>query len=440
MVEAGLPGKRSAPDAVRKAARYGIAAIGPIGAAGSQFLLMLQLLHMLEPAQFGAFSFLLVTSNFSNGVWSALFCAPLPVVAATGSDETRAEMMRSLFTTNLLVAAAAFLLFWALGWALAVPTAAAFLFAGYAAVALLRWFARSHAYLGGKQLRTTASDLTYSLLLFCGVVLIQFVKPTSLMLPAAVLCACVVCGLLPFGLAYLQRQFLDLSLRDVPRYGEVWRKHSGWSLLGVVTTEATANAHAYLVTLFLGPAAFAPLSASALPIRPISVVTNALTDFERPQMARQMNSGRVDLARRGVTLFRLALMAMWAMTAAAAWVLLAYAPHLVFPPRYDWTAIAIGTALWMAVALVRLLRQPDSVLLQAAGMFRPLAFASAASCGVSVVAVAGLLLLSGPLCSIAGILLGELVCAMMIWRQARRWLASPEAAPAPFQPNPGEEP
>ena len=437
MVDGVMMTGRRRQDALRKAIRYGLAAIGPVGAAASQFLLMLQLLHLLDPAQFGAFSFLLVTSNFSNGVWSALFCAPLPVVTSTGNDTERATMLRSLFTTNLIVAFAAFLLFWQLGRALAVPTGAACLFGAYAAFALLRWFARSYAYVRGRQMLTTASDLTYSLILFSGVVAIQLLRPTSLMLPAALLCVSVVLGLLPFGADYLRRQFLDLSLRSVPRYGEIWRKHSGWSLLGVVTTEATANAHAYLVTLFIGPAAFAPLSASALLMRPISVVTNALTDFERPQMARQISDGRIDLARRGVSLFRFALMAMWAATAVAAWLVLAYAPRLLFPAQYELHVLAIGAALWMSVAAIRLLRQPDSVLLQAAGRFRPLAYASVASCGISISAVALLLLFSGPLWSIAGIFLGELVCAIMIWRQARRWReAHPAAAPTTTPPDP----
>ncbi|WP_342359348.1 hypothetical protein [Terrarubrum flagellatum] len=412
---------------LEKAFRYGLAAVGPVGAAVSQFLLSLQLLRMMQPAQFGAFSFLLVTSQFSNGVWSALFCAPLPVLMG-GEDAARREaMLRALFTANLLGAAIAFLIFWALGASLGAPTPAALFFAGYGALALLRWFGRAYAYVTSAPMRTTASDLLYTLTLFAGVVLIQFRQPDSLTLPHAALCLSAAVSLLPFGKDYLSRQFVRLSLRETPLYGEVWRRHSSWSLTGVVTTEATANAHAYLVTFFLGPGAFAPLSASALLIRPISVVTNALSDFERPQMAREIHENRLDRAERSVRLFRLALMAMWVATAAGAAALLAYAPQLIFPSRYPLAEIATGAALWMAVSAIRLLRTPESILLQAGGMFRPLAYASMISCGVSIAAVGALLALGGPLWSIAGIFIGEAIYAFWVWRQARRWRAAETA-------------
>ncbi len=38
------------------------------------------MLRVLSPAEFGVFTFLLVAAQFSWGIWSALFCAPLPVL------------------------------------------------------------------------------------------------------------------------------------------------------------------------------------------------------------------------------------------------------------------------------------------------------------------------------------------------------------------------
>jgi hypothetical protein len=57
---------------------------------------------------------------------------------------------------------------------------------------------------------------------------------------------------------------------------------------------------------------------------------------------------------------------------------------------------------------VRALRTPESVLLQAAGEFKPLAAASVRSSAVSVFFTAALLFSFGPLVSIGGILAGEL--------------------------------
>jgi hypothetical protein len=250
-----------------------------------------------------------------------------------------------------------------------------------------------------------------------------------------------VAGFAPFGRAYLAEQFGRLDLAAVTRYAAVWRQHARWSLLGVISTEATANAHVYIIALLRGPTAFAPLAASALLIRPINVAMNALTEFERARMARQLGAGDIDGARASTRFFRLALIATWVGTAAATALLFAYKPGIVFPSQYSRPFLAAGAALWMAVAAVRLLRMPESCLLQAGGVFRPLAFASVWSSVVSVVGVLGLLLIGGTLWSIVGILLGEAVFAVWVWRQASLWLgrlsaraASHDGAAGPVAP------
>lgn len=404
--------------------RYGLATLGPVSTAAAQFLLSLQLLHVLTPEAFGSFSFLLLTSQFSFGIWSALFCAPLPIVLSGGEPGSRQRTARCLFSTSLALSIVAFFAFWTIGAGLGTEGHGALLFAAYAALFLLRWFARAYAYFVGGLMRPMMSDIAYSAILLVGMVLIHLLETRNTDLPYAILLAGAVVGLLPFGRDYLARQFVHVSPRDLPAYSGIWRHHSGWSLTGVVTTEATANAHAYIVTLIVGPAAFAVVAASGLLIRPVTVAMNALTEFERPRMARQIAQSQFDLAGHGVRLFRYVLIAGWLVSSLGAVGLFIVAPRLLFPGSYALSDIILGSALWMAVALVRLLRTPDSVLLQAAGMFRPLAFASIWSAGVSVAAVAVMLLAGGPIWSIAGILIGEAVFAVFIWRAAWRWRAT----------------
>lgn len=409
--------------------RYSVAIIGPVGSAGAQFVLSLILLRVLGAAEFGSFSFLLITSQLSWGIWSALFCAPLPVLLAANGAARQQALLRCLFTTNLIAAAAAFFAFLLLAAALGLPMSTAGLFAAYAAVALLRWFARADAYARGAPLRTLVSDLTYAAAVLAGTAAAAFGWAATLDTTFVTLLAGTALGLLPFGRSYLAAQFFHIAPRAMADYAEVWR-HSGWSLLGVVTTEATANCHVYIITIAYGPEGFAPLAASALLIRPINVAMNALSEFERAQMARQIGEGRLDAALGSVRLFRAVLLAIWTGTAATAVGVLWYAPHLVFPPQYNLALLAVGTAIWMAVAGMRLLRTPESTLLQAAGAFRPLAFASILSSGVSVAAVSVLLAAGGLLWSITGIMIGEAAFAGWIWRQTRRWRHSRELQPA----------
>jgi len=406
---------------VWKVVRYGLAAVGPVGTAASQFALSVQLLHLLPPVDFGVFSFLLVASQLSAGVWSALFCAPMPLLLARGSDADKAAMTRCLMTANLVFSAISLLVFAGLALMLHLPPPVSLLFGGYGMVMLLRWFARAHAYATGGPVRTAVSDILYSLTLLAAVLAMSLWRPNSLLAPYGGLLLSAVVAMAPFGLTYLKQQFIEISPRALLAYAQVWRRHSGWSLVGVVTTEATANAHAYIVTLFAGATAFAPLAASALLMRPIGVTTNALTELERPQMARQLANNRPDEALKAARFFRIMLIAAWAATVVGALVLTRYAPGALFPKQYDRHYLAIGTALWLAIAGVRLLRAPESVFLQAAGQFRPLAHASMISCGISIIGVTAMLILGGPLYSLVGVLLGEMVFAAWIWRQARRW-------------------
>ncbi|PZU57364.1 MAG: hypothetical protein DI547_13770 [Sphingobium sp.] len=406
---------------VARLVRYSLAAVGPIGSAGAQFLLSLVLLRTLDPQAFGSFSFLLIASQLSWGLWSALFCAPLPILLHQGDETARAQLLRCLFSTNLVGAAVAAVLFWAIAAALGVPPLARILFAVYGALALLRWFGRAHAYATGTPLRSTASDLVYSGTLLLGVALAILDHAGSLQLAYGALLVSAFLGLIPFGRTYLRAQFGRFSLFAIRGYGAIWRMHSGWSLLGVLTTEATGNAHVYIVTLFFGPAAFAPIAASALMIRPIGVAINALTEFERAQMARQIVERRLAAVNASVRMFRTVLVGAWIVTASVAAVILAYAPHIMFPSHYPLHFLVTGAALWMLVAGMRLVRTPESALLQAAGAFRQLAFASVVSSGVSIVLVLLLLWTAGPLWSILGIVLGEAVFAGWTWMQAHRW-------------------
>ncbi|MCU4181152.1 hypothetical protein [Bosea sp. BH3] len=408
--------------------RYGMAAIGPIAVAGSQFLLSLQLLRYLSPDDFGAFSFLLIASQFLTGISNALLCAPLSVVASNSNASERDALLRSVFAVNACLTAATLALFGLAGGALGSTALGTALFAVYAALAMMRWFARADAYAAGMPWRTIASDLAYSATLLIGIALLTILGSRTVDPPYAVLLASSAVGMLPFGRRYFSNQMRAFGRAQLRAYGTIWRRYSSWSLTGVVTTEMTGNAHAYIVTLLSGSTAFATVAASALLIRPMTVVMNALTEFERPRMARELDAGRLPAVLRSLVSFRLVLIAGWIVSGLAAAAVLLLNPGLLFPGSYDLNALMTGCALWIVIAGIRLMRTPESAVLQAAGMFRPLAYASIISCGVSVAAVAGILLLAGPIWSIAGILLGEAVFAGWIWRQALRWRRNALAA------------
>ncbi|WP_121115530.1 hypothetical protein [Croceibacterium ferulae] len=409
-----------------KAGRYIAAALGPIAVAITHFGLALVLLRLLPPAAFGTFSFLLVATQLSWGIWSALLCAPLPVFLARGDAAAREAGEGTLLRLNLHGAILSVPVFAGLGLALELPRISAACFALFGAVALLRWFGRAFAYVHGRQARTMMSDLLYSVVVVAVLALLAGVLGQDVELSCYLaLLAGAAAGLVPFGRLYLDRlggwrpALLRAALRD---YRTIWQGQSRWALLGVMTTEATANAHVYIVTAISGAAAFAPIAASALLLRPVNVAQNALADFERPMLARTIGAGDHAAIPRSLLVFRLALIGIWLGTIAVGAALFLWAPDLLFPPAYDLQFLVIASLLWALFALLRLLQTPESVLLQAAGEFRDLAMASVWSALGSVVAVTALVLLAGTLWSIGGIVAGAVVYLWWTWRFARRWL------------------
>lgn len=403
-------------------ARYVVAVLGPASTAGAQFLVTIALVHLLAPPLFGALTLLLLVTQLVLGVSSALLCAPLPLLFNIAVGPHRDSAVRALFAANLVVSTATAVAFIGLGAALGLSTGAALAFAAYAGFFLLRWFARAHAYALHRPWRTASSDLLYSGVLLAGIGWHAAFEVAAPLLSACLLFALAAClSLAPFGADFLRGQFSRVRIGDLSAYGATWRAHSRWALVGVLTTEATANAHAYLVTFLLGPGSFAPLAASSLLIRPVTVAMNALTEYERPRLARQLVEGGPAATRSSVRMFRGALIATWASTTAAAVALLIYSPRLVAPEGYDLSVIAWSGALWCATAAVRVLRMPESALLQSAGQFAPLAMASVYSCIVSVVLALIAIALWGPVASLVAILLGEAVFALLILRATQRW-------------------
>lgn len=407
--------------------RYGLALAGPIGSAGSQFLLSLLLLRQLQSADFGRFSFLLIVSQLAAGAWSALFCAPLPLVLSAPRVADGPDPARVMLSANLAGAALSIVPFVLLAHSVGEGWATATVFAGFATLALLRWFARALAYARGRQARVSGSDMVYSVVLLAGTALLLALGGRSTAGAYAAFLVATLAALFAFGGRFVGEQVKAFDRAHLGAYRTIWRSHGRWSLLGVVTSEATGNAHAYLVTLFLGAGAFAPLAASAILIRPITVVANALTEFERARIARAIGEGDRRQARGAVRLFRAILLLSWLATGIAVVVLLRLDPRLIFPAEYSTRTLAIGAGLWMATALMRVLRTPEGALLQAGGAFLPLAMTSLWSAAFSIVAVAVLLLATPPVWSILGIALGEAICAALIWRAARLWYGTTTA-------------
>ncbi len=395
--------------------------MGPLSVAGAQFLLSLLLIRHLDLPDFGRFAFLSVLLQFSTGLWSALFAAPL-LVAATRSGAD--EVPRALAAASSLALLPVALAFAGIGRLLGADMAASCGFAAWSALVLLRYFARAWSLVHRQPVRTIASDVCYGIALVAGAFLLQAITPIALVHAALLLLASACCGLAPFARPHALRDLLSLRRADAVAYRSVWRRDARWSLLGVLTTEATVNSQSYIVTAISGAGGFAPIAATALLIRPVTVAINALTEFERARFADDLQVGRLGSVHRARAHLRWALLAIWGATLLLAIGLLSLAPALLFHDKFNMVTLWTGALLWFAVVLSRGLHAPDGAILLAAGRFRKLASMSSATALISLASVLGLLLSLGPIWSIGGIFLGESCFALALFRAAREELRS----------------
>jgi hypothetical protein len=405
---------------LRVAGRYGLSAFGPVSVSGAHFAASILFLHFLSRTEFGLFAFLFVIVPLCMSASISLLGAS--VASAVRDSQTLGEdVIGTHFKANLVLSALASFVVFALLATSGAPIALALPMSLYAAVMTSRCFARSYSYLTNTPVRAAAADLAYSALLLTGLGALAISHQLTAMHGADVLLAASLLSLGAFGLRYLARQVWPGRAGSLAAYIPIWRDLTRWSFAGVLLTEITANAHAYLVTLISGPASFALLALGSLMMRPASLVLTALPDMERPVMARALAAGKPADAFRSVKEFRTAAGAVWCGTILLAGALLLWFPHLILKRGYDETQVVVVIAIWAAIQAVRALRTPESVFLQAAREFRPLAKAGLWSSGASLAATLTLLMTFGPVASLAGILFGDLIMTQRIFAITKQW-------------------
>ena len=394
--------------------RYGPAIIGPLSISVVHFLATLLMLRELGLDEFGLFAFILVAVQFGFGLSNALIGTPFTVRVNRGDVQEALFFKANLFLSLVVGLVCGFSAIIMQAQDVALATGA------FSALAVMRWFWRSYFYAVHKPLRAAFSDLVYALtlaLVLSGLWLTEVTMNASLWAFAlASFVALMACG--PAVIAMQGRAILAGRLFD---YTGIWREQSRWTLLGVVSTEATVNAHTWLVTLVAGPAAFAPLAAAALFFRPVSLCVTSLTQLERPSMARALSAGEPLLALGFARRFRMAMLLVWGGTALLALGILLRWPSLVIKESYDLSTIHWAVGFWAIIMLINSWRAPDSTLLQAANALRPLAMASVWSGIATVASVAALISFFDPVASMLGVLLGQIILAKRIALLLRHW-------------------
>ena len=403
---------------VATALRYGISAAGPVAVSGAHFLASLIFLRNLPAREFGLFSFVMVVVSFGMSLNVSLISVPITRNLVTGETGVRPICFQMNWLVCILFAT---LLFTALflGGAPLLEAAMLGLFGG---VFTYRWFSRCFAFVDKRMSAAIRSDFVYSIALVAGLGALAFTHHMDFTSGSVMLLAAALVALVPFGAGFFKNQIAALGGNPL-RYWPIFRDLTRWSLLGVALTEITVNAHAYLVTFISGPSAFALLALGMLLFRPASLMQSALPDMERPVMARAMAAKDMATVARVQRHFGYGLVAAWGINLLLCAALLAFFPLLVLEKGYALNEVILVAGLSAIIMALRAWRTPLAVLLQAAGQFKVLAGSGTTSGAVSVAATLILLLTVGPIASLVGIMLGELVILIYVRRMANAWWA-----------------
>lgn len=413
---------------VALASRYGPTSISSACISAAHFLVQFAILHALGAYQIGLVAFVLTLMQFAMGISNALVATPYSVLAHQHGGGERAILPVNLVLCLGIGIAAGLIV-------LIMDTqATAICFGVSIALTTMRWFGRTHAICIDNGLSAAASDILYAAVLVTCTA-IGLVSRIDMDRVALWFVAASLTSLLPFARP-LWRLHHAASLPSFAAYRPIWREQARWSLTGVATSEATANCHTYLVTAFAGPTALAPLAVGALFLRPLGVCITAMTQIERPRMARDLAGGNKALVNASVRHFRAILLLIWAATVAGAFTLLVLRPSLVEKAGVDHGAVLIAVALCGLTAAAQCMMTPWSVLLQAADRFKPLALISVRASILTLAGAVLILALLAPVASLAAVLAGQLFIAVGTFIEVRKWRQTPAPSLPPVDQQP----
>lgn len=380
-----------------------VAVMSAGGVSLANFASTFALLKGVVPTDFGVFAFVQVLIGLGYGVSNAIFGAPLSV------SMDRESIGNSFIAANWTLSSISAVVLGVIASMLGASLELAMLFGASALTQWLRWFHRSYRDATAGYAASRASDLRYAvvtLVLLGGLALFDEVNVRNVVTLQSV-AALISCG--PEGLCWRS------PVRISPFLSE-FRSNGRHALVGVISTEATANAHSYLVTLLIGPAAYAPLAAMMLLFRPVGVVIMSLTQIERPRIARALQysdgHGVEGILRSFGLLVGLGWVGNTVLAAVLAWGFTA----AFFGAKYEMAEMFVAFFLFAFVMLLRCVRAPYSVLLQAQASFRSLSQVTIASAIVSLILVVVLLKFATAAYSLVGVAVGEALALAWIVR------------------------
>ncbi|GAA0670957.1 hypothetical protein [Rheinheimera tangshanensis] len=397
------------------------AAIGSsAGMALTSLVLALCLIQKGSVADYGLFAFLLVTQALATGISNALLGSPLLIALSENNTSQASEKIRSFMLANLLLSLLFSLIQAAILLSFVYSIAMALVYAFSAFITTLRWFGRAYCNNSHQHDRVVASDALYSLCSLSAAAILYFTEDVSLFSFGLITATAAILAFPALGINYARLQFISSLTAGLRGFIQGFQQQGKHALVGVLTTEGTLNSHSYLVTLILGPTAFAPIAAASLLFRPVMVVLNSLTQIEKPRIRKLILDSKVFAIEYSLRRFKMLNLLFWSINSIFVIFLLSLFFDVYWKEEHSKSDLVWAAVFFSLIRLSRCISTTYNVYMQAADKFKELSLITIKSSFLTVPLVYVSLLIFEPSFSLAGILLGELFALLLLVRLYQR--------------------
>lgn len=354
--------------------------------AGSLFLSVTVQQTSENPTSFANFAFLQVLlgtcSNFINGI------ATIPLTRLHALDNLRSGVRKQLLTTIAFIS-----FFLGIVVLTIISTITRFEVAMIFMLCVtysIRWALRGMLLASNRRTVPAISDMIFFLTVTIGISGFAYLRSANYdsMLFVFFLAIILSCFSYVAFVVEILKEKSETSILSV------FRMENAWSLFTVVVTDIAANAHSYLINVFLGPSAFAPVALASLIARPVGVLLTAAIQLERAKLYKLAVSNMFSELNKYIIRFTLTLSLVVILYSAAAVFILSDFRDEILRGQYDFHFVLICFFLISTVSLAKIFREPIVEALQAVKGYKEIAFVTFSFSAISIAVVASLLVVT----------------------------------------------
>lgn len=395
--------------------RVGNAFFSGLPALGNTITALL-CLSVLGPKVFSDYSIIITFSAFTLAFYNAAAC--LPFIASAQSYEISNENDRLYRELNFIIigslAIFSFVLLTLLTDIISSMLSTTYIFGLHC-----RLFLKTKFLLKKNNKQAWKTDFNYTLWLLIFLSINYLTVPISL---SGILTSMALANLaaIIYGNIFGNENVIAfLSNRNQVKRSQimraVWQDTSRWTILGVISGEISNNSPIYLVYLFAGPNGYAPLALAIFFYRPFYLMVGALTQYELPKMINAINTQTTLVLRsRRQSLINFFIIGLTSNIAAVVIYVLSTGQ---INQDLDNNTVIISLTYLGVLGVLRCIRIPMTIELQARKKFKFLAVLTCFTAPVSVIMTLFLCMLLPYEHAIVSVLLAEVCLISMIYLQ-----------------------